>query len=193
MSLSTLLNSVVSLTSRPDARNTISLTALNSLILEIVTNNDYPDDLVETVIVNPTPENAAASLSLDITGYPGVRKIEYVVANDRPLRSISPRNALSSQGCPQVDCFYKSGNTLVVNASRAFDSVRIGYYQQVIPLAEVHGEDSHWLIDQYEAMLINATVARTFQATGDDTSAAYYEQLYRDQRKQIRAGLAESE
>lgn len=193
MSLTTLLNNVQLLTARPDARNGISLAALNSLILEIVTNNDYPDDLIETVITNPTPENAAASLSLDIAGYPGVRKIEYVVANDRPLRSISPRNALSSHGCPQVDCFYKSGNTLVVNASRAFEAVRIGYYQQVIPLVEVPGEDSHWLIDQYEAMLVNATVARTFQATGDDTSAAYYEQLYRDQRKQIRAGLAESE
>lgn len=193
MSLTTLLNNVQLLTARPDARNGISLAALNSLILEIVTNNDYPDDLIETVITNPTPESAAASLSLDIAGYPGVRKIEYVVANDRPLRSISPRNALSASGCPQVDCYYKSGNTLVVNAIRAFESVRIGYYQQVVPLVEVPGQDAHWLIDQYEAMLVNATVARTFQATGDDTSAAYYEQLYRDQRKQIRAGLAESE
>ncbi len=193
MSLTTLLNSVVTITARPDARAGISLAALNSVMLEIVTNSNWPEDLVEATIANPTPDLAAATLSLDIAGYPGVRLIEYVTANNLPLMSISPRNALSREGCPQTNVYYKSGENIVVNACRAFDLVRIGYYQAFIPVQELPGLDQHWLITQYEPMLVNATVARTFQATGDDTSSGYYEQLYRDQRKQIRAGLAEAE
>jgi hypothetical protein len=124
---------------------------------------------------------------------PAVRAIEYFTINGKKLRSISPRNALSSSGCESINVFYRSGNTLVVRAAMAFDHARLGYYRRFVPLLEVPGDDQHWLIDDYEPMLVNAVAARTFQATGDDVSAAYYEQLYRDQRQNIRAGLSEGE
>lgn len=193
MSLQTLLDNVESVTKRPDARAR-GLIALNALILEITTNDDYAQDLIEATVLNPvTGGSFQAQLSLDLAGYPGVRKICYLTANDLPLTSLTPNNVLSASGCAQVNVFYRSGNTLVVSSKLAFTEVRLGYYQRFTGLAESVGLDQHWLMDDYEPMLVYGTIGRVFRATGDDDSAAYYEQMYLGMRKNVRAGLAEDQ
>lgn len=194
MSLTTLLDNVIEITRRPDTRSR-ALLSLNSLILEISTNDDYGQDLIEATVLNPDTEGSnVAQLSLTLVGYPAVRKIAYVQANQVPMQSVSPDNILrQGGGCSLTNIYYRSGNTIVVNSRLAFTELRMGYYQAVPSLAEAPGLDQHWLIDEYEAMLTNGTIGRIFMATGDDESAAYYEGLYRTQRLNIRAGLAEGQ
>lgn len=191
MSLATLLNNVTEITRRPDARAR-ALIALNSIILEIVTNDDYAQDLVESTLPNPSG-NALAEISL-VGVTPGVRKICYLTANDIPHSSVTPSNILDPSGqCPQVNIYYRSGNKLVIRSRMEFSEIRLGYYQAFTGLAEAAGFDTHWLIDEYEPMLTNGVIGQVFRATGDDVSARDYEAIYKTQRLNIRAGLAEAQ
>ena len=192
MSLVTLLNDVTEITKRPDARAR-ALLALNTLILEIVTNHDYSQDLVETTLLNPNSEGSAIA-SIPLPTSPAVRKVSYLTANGIPLNSVSPQNILDSSGnCTQTNIFYRSGNNLIVRSRCPFTEVRFGYYQRFVGLVEQAGADQHWLLDEYEHLLLNGTVGRVFAATGDDQSAQYYESVYRDLRRNIRSGLAEGD
>lgn len=192
MSLATLLNDVTEVTKRPDARAR-ALLALNTLILEIVTNSDYAQDLIETTLLNPNPEGGTlAEIPLPLS--PAVRKISYLTANGIPLNSVSPQNILDSSGnCVQTNIFYRSGNNLIVRSRCPFTEVRLGYYQRFTSLAEQAGADQHWLLDEYEQLLLTGTVGRVFAATGDDQSAQYYEAFYRKLLRDIRSGLAEGD
>lgn len=190
MSLTTLLSEVVEITRRPDARSR-ALLALNTLITEIITNQDYPQDLVETSLATNSPEEVNVA-SLDLPQ--DVRKIAYVVAGCRQLQSASPQNILDGAGKVLIpDVYYRSGNSLIVRSCQGFDVVRLGYYRRFAGLTEEPGNDSHWLLTEYPAMLLNGTVGRVFMATGDDLSAQYYEGVYKGLRRDIRAGLAEGD
>lgn len=187
--ISDVLNDVEVITKRPDARAR-ALLSINSIIQDICNNADYPEDLIEIVLPNPTPGSYQASISLVLTNSPPIRKIEYVVAAGLPLDNIKPRNALSNTGCVWRNAWYRSGTNLVLNVVAAFDSVQIGYYQQVGMLSET---DTHWLLSCAYHMLVVAVSAAVFRATGDDTSGAEFEGQYKLLRQQFRRMLADSE
>lgn len=192
MSLTNLLNNVQEITKRPDARAR-GILALNQIIMEVCIQDDYPEDLIETSIASPTPESPFAVLPLLIPGFPGVRKIAYLTVHDRPLRSVSPRNAIDSCGQPACSVYYQSGKNLIVNAPSGFTSARIGYYQVIPYITEDVGQDTHWLMDSYESMLEMGTLARVFRATGDDVSADKYEAMYQTARHYMSGGLSEAQ
>lgn len=190
MALSSILTKVEDITKRPDATSR-ALISLNGIIQDICNNADYPEDLVETTILNPTPGSYLATLSLVFPSLPARRKIEYVIVDGgKPLTSIKPRNALTSSGCAVPDAYYRVANTLQINSSIPITQVKFGYYQQVGWLSE---GDSHWLEEVAEVMLIMGTAAAVFRATGDDNSAAEYEGQYKLARQQFRRALADSE
>lgn len=182
MSATKLLNDVVEITKRPDARAR-SLLGVNTIIADIVTNYDYDEDLVETTLDSPDPTSNYAVISL--ASLP-VRKVFYLTANNCQLKMVSPRQALDSVGCQMVNCFYISGSNLIIHASAAFPSVRLGYYAAPSQVSETVEPTTHWLIDKYPAVMLNGVVAATFQATGDDVSAAFYQRQYLQLRGQIR-------
>lgn len=181
-SVPNVLAAVAEITKRPDARAR-SLLALNTLITEIITNADYAQDLVETTLDNPATDSVYAAIPLPT----GLRKIAYVTCHDRPLTRISARQALDAKGCQLVDVFYQSGRNLIVHGTYEFSTVRIGYYKLNDPLQDTELDtNTHWLLEDYPDLVINGTVGRTFAATGDDTSATYYERIYLQLRSQIR-------
>lgn len=157
--------------------------AANTIILDIVSNADYPQDLVEATLSNPDPSSNLAVISLAPLS---LRKIAYVTAQDRQLNSISPRQALDCVGKQVVGCYYRSGNNLIVHAYGPFETIRLGYYQLPLAVSETVAPITHWLIDEYPALMLNGVIASTFQATGDDTSAAYYQRQYLQLRSQVR-------
>lgn len=186
MSSKTLLDRVELITKRPDAR-ALACDKLNALILQIITESDYPQELVETTIANPTPTNHIATISC-----PSVRKIEYITANDKPLTNVKPRNALMNNGCPVLNSWYRSGSTLVLAAEKAFPHIRIGYYPPHVYIPDA-SDASHWLIDEQELMIYYGVAAAVFLATGDDQSYTMYMNEYRLLKAQFRRGLRDTE
>lgn len=189
MTLATILNKVEEITVRPDARAK-GLLSLNNLIQDICNNADYPEDLIETTVLNPTPGEYTSTVSLALSPLPDVRKIEYVLAGGKPQKSIKPRNAVCQNGCPETDTYYRAGSNIHIYASTPFDIVYLGYYQHTGYLAE---SATHWLETKAEHLLVLGTAAAVFRATGDDTSASEYEAQYRMMRQQFRRMIADSE
>lgn len=175
MPISLLLNKVEDITKRPDARSR-ALISVNTVISRIANNADYPEDLIEVSLVNPTPDLHAITLPLVLPeGYPQIRKIEYVTVADRPLTAIKPRNALTSEGCALRGHYYRSGNNLILSVAHPGQSARVGYYRTTPMLSET---DTHWLVEQQETLIIVGVVADVFKATGDDRSYADYQASY---------------
>lgn len=172
MPISLLLNKVEDITKRPDARSR-ALISVNTVISRISNNADYPEDLIEVSLNNPTPELNAITLPLVLPeGYPQIRKIEYVTMADRPLSAVKPRNALTSEGCALRGHYYRSGNSLILSVAQPGPLARIGYYRATPMLTE---SDTHWLIEQQETLIIVGVAADVFKATGDDQSYADYQ------------------
>lgn len=187
MTLQQLLSNVIEVTKRPDARAR-SLLALNSIIAEVVTNYDYPEDLVEETVLFAADSNMAVIPSP--TALP-IRSIEWLQVRGMNLKQTSPRE-VSKLACAPINVFYRSGSNLIVNTSYdSFQELRIGYYPAPAMVTEEVGSDQHWLLDKYPAMLLSGTIARTFKATGDDDSAIYYEREYLQLRAQIRRSQLE--
>lgn len=190
MPLSAILNKVEEITKRPDARSR-ALLSINAIIQDTSNNADYPDDLVEVYLPNPTPGSYIASLTLVLPTDPPRRKIEYVVVDGgNPLTNIKPRDVLTNSGCVHKDAYYRVGETLQVNSTKPFDRVKLGYYKQVGFLQEA---DTHWLETQAESMLILGVCASVFRATGDDASGQEYEAQYRMARQQFRRMIVDTE
>lgn len=175
MSVSLLLNNVEEITKRPDARSR-ALISVNTVISDICNNADYPEDLVEVSLTNPTPELYAVTIPL-MSGLEPlvVRKIEYVTVGDYPLENIKPRNALTSTGCQLNGKYYRSGNNLILNAQQPGPIVRLGYYRETPYLTEA---DTHWLIDSQFTLVLTGVAADVFKATGDDGSYADYQNSF---------------
>ena len=125
MSLAQILNKVEDITKRPDARSRALLSA-NSIIQDICNNADFPEDLVEVSIANPTPDQANFEISLIIPNNPNVRKIEYLVAGGTPLKYVKPRNVISNTGCVESDSYYRAGSKLNVRTSQLVPVVYLG-------------------------------------------------------------------
>lgn len=175
MSISLLLSKVEDITKRPDARSR-ALISVNSVISRISNNADFPEDLMEVSLPNPTPNLHAITVPLVLPeGYPPIRKIEYVTVADRPLTAVKPRNALTSEGCAIRGQYYRSGNNLILSVGLNGPIVRVGYYRSTPWLTEA---DSHWLIEQQETMIIQGVAAEVFKATGDDQSYADFQAMY---------------
>lgn len=191
MSVTSLLNKVEDITKRPDARSR-ALLSLNTIIATLLTKADYGEELIEVFVDNPNPSYNYSTISLLLPNLPAVRKIEYVVANGVPIRSIKPRNALTSKGCIEPNTFYKSGNNLVMNCSQAFTRIQLGYYPPSPILTEEEGS-THWLVETEELMLTQGVIARIFAATGDDNSAQYYEGIFNAMHRQFRTNRGDSE
>ena len=189
MLIKQLLNNVEEITKRPDAR-TRALLSANTVIQDICNNADYPDDLVEVTLLNPTPGSYIASIPLVLPDDPPRRKIEYISIGGRILQNIKPRDAVSASGCVWKDAYYRAGEVLQINSTTAFDSVTMGYYKQVGNLTE---DDTHWLLTQAPMMVMSGVAASVFRATGDETSGNEYEAQYRMLRKQFRGMLVDSE
>ena len=189
MSLAQILDNVEEITKRPDAR-TRALLSANAIIQEICNNADYPEDLVEVVIANPTPDKANFTISLAIPGQPPVRKIEIIVANSKKLTNIKPRDAVSTSGCSPVNSYYRAGSNLNIFAEAAPATVAMSYYQQTEYLSE---SATHWLEAEAEHILVLGICASVFRATGDDTSGQEYEAQYRLARQQFRRMRVDSE
>jgi len=189
MSLAQILDKVEEITKRPDAR-TRALLSANSIIQDICNNADFPEDLVEVSVVNPTPSSANFTLSLTFPGNPVVRKIEALVANGKKFTCIKPRNAVSNEGCSPLNVYYRAGNNLNINADAAPATVAISYYQQIDYLSE---SATHWLEAEAEHILILGICASVFRATGDDASGQEYEGQYRLARQQFRRMRVDSE
>ena len=109
MLIKQLLNDSEVITKRPDARAR-ALLSINTVLADVCNNADYPNDLVETVIANPTPGSYTASIPIVLPDLPARRKIEYVIAAGKKLTAIKPRAALSTSGCVWKDAYYRSGN-----------------------------------------------------------------------------------
>lgn len=189
MSLAQILNKVEDITKRPDARSRALLSA-NSIIQDICNNADFPEDLVEVSIANPTPDQANFEISLIIPNNPNVRKIEYLVAGGIPLKYVKPRNVISNTGCVESDSYYRAGSKLNVRTSQLVPVVYLGYYQQYAYLSE---SATHWLEAEAEHILILGICASVFRATGDDDSGQEYEGQYRLARQQFRRMRADGE
>lgn len=184
MSVNLLLNKVEDITKRPDARSR-ALIAVNTVISRICNNADFPEDLIEISLINPTPALHAITLPLTLEeGLPSIRKIEYVTVADRMLTPVKPRNAITSEGCALVDKYYRSGDNLILNVRAPGPIVRLGYYRSTPWLVEA---STHWLIAQQEPMILHGVAAEVFKATGDDNSysdyQAYYDRLYSEFRR----------
>lgn len=189
MSLAQVIDRIVTLTERPDARAK-ALLSLNSLIQDICNNADYPEDLVETSLQNPTPGSYTLTLELGSPDLPPIRKIEYIVAGGVPIKAVKPRNAVLETGCSPANTFYRAGTRAHINASNPVQVVYLGYYQQVGWLAET---SEHWLEQAAPQVLVLGTAAAVFRATGDDVSASEYETQYRLARRQFRTMLVDTE
>ena len=189
MLIKQLLNDSEVITKRPDAR-TRALLSINTVLADVCNNADYPNDLVETVIANPTPGSYTASIPLILPDLPARRKIEYVIAGGKKLTAIKPRAALSTSGCVWRDAYYRSGNDLQINCSVPFDQINFGYYAQTGILAEA---DEHWLLDEAPLMILAGVCAAVFRSTGDETSGNEYEAQYRLLRKQFRGMIVDTE
>ena len=189
MSLAQTLNKVEEITKRPDARARALLSA-NAIIQDICNNADFPEDLVEVSLANPTPDKANFTISLNIPDNPPVRKIEILVANGKPLKYIKPRAAVTNSGCSPVNAYYRAGSNLNISAEFAPPLVAMSYYQQTEYLSE---SATHWLEAEAEYILILGICASVFRATGDDTSGQEYEGQYRLARQQFRRMRADSE
>lgn len=189
MPLSNIINQVIELTARPDARSK-ALIAVNAIIQDVCNNSDYPEDLIEVSILAPNPGSYTTTISLALPDSPPVKKIEYVLAGGLPQTLIKPRNAVTSTGCSPANTCYRAGSNLHINASAPIDVIKLGYYQQVGWLAE---NSSHWLEDVAPQLLVFGTVAAVFRATGDDASATEYEGQYRLARQQFRRMRVDSE
>lgn len=188
MTLSQLLSDVVEITKRPDARAR-SLLALNTILSEILTDYDYPEDLIEETV--PYAATSGQIVIPSPTEYP-IRSIVWLQIKGQLMTQTTPREISQLKGCTPMNVFYRSGRSLIINTSwDNFSEFRIGYYPTPAHLSEIEGSDTHWLLDAYPSMLLNGTIARTFQATGDEESAAYYESLYLRLRGQIRRSQLE--
>lgn len=188
MTLSQLLSDVVEITKRPDARAR-SLLALNTIITEILTDYDYPEDLIEETVVYAADSGQVVVPSPTV--HP-IRSIVWLQIQGMNLAQTTIREMSKLRDCLPMNVFYRSGKSLVINTSwDRFSEFRIGYYPTPPHLSETVGEDEHWLLDQYPTLLLNGTVARVFQATGDEDSAAYYESLYLRLRGQMRRSQLE--
>lgn len=187
MTLQQLLNNVIEITRRPDARAR-ALLALNTIISEIVTDYDYPEDLIEETVIYQADSNQVVIPSP--TSKP-IRSIAWLQIRGTNLEQTTVR-AITKMACPPINVFYRSGNSLVINTSwDNFQELRIGYYPTPDYLSEEDGFNTTWLLDKYPTMLENGTIARVFQATGDDASAGYYEGLFMRLRSQIRRAQLE--
>ena len=189
MSLAQILNKVEGITKRPDAR-TRALLSANAIIQDMCNNADYPEDLVEVVIPNPTPDKANFTISISLPEQPKVRKIEILTANSKKLTNIKPREAVSTSGCSPVNSYYRAGSNLNIFVDAAPTTVSMAYYQQTDYLSE---SATHWLEAEAEFLLILGICAAVFRATGDDTSAQEYEAQFRLARQQFRRMRADSE
>ncbi len=189
MSLAQILDKVTDVTKRPDARSRALLSA-NSIIQDICNNADFPEDLVEVTLVNPTPDKANFTVSLAIPNSPPVRKIEILVANGKKIEYIKPRQAVSTSGCSPLNTYYRAGSNLNINADAAPPFVALSYYQQTGFLSE---SATHWLEAEAEHILILGICASVFRATGDDNSAQEYEGQYRLARQSFRRMRVDSE
>lgn len=189
MSLAQILDKVTEITKRPDARARALLSA-NAIIQDICNNADFPEDLVEVSLANPTPDKANFTISLTIPGNPKVRKIEVLVANGKSLKYIKPRQAVSASGCSPLNTYYRAGSNLNINADAAPPFVALSYYQQTEYLSE---SATHWLEAEAEHILILGICASVFRATGDDDSAQEYEGQYRLARQSFRRMRVDSE
>lgn len=189
MSLAQILNKVEEITKRPDARNRALLSA-NAIIQDMCNNADYPEDLVEVTLANPTPDKANFTISLTIPDNPTVRKIEIITANGKKLTNVKPRDAVSTSGCSPVNSYYRAGSNLNIFADSAPATVAMCYYQQTEYLGE---SATHWLEAEAEHILILGICASVFRATGDDTSGQEYEAQYRLARQQFRRMRVDSE
>lgn len=162
--------------------------ALNTVVTEILTNADYPEDLLEETVVFLADSNMA--VVPQPTTRP-IRSIEWLQVRGLNLKQTTPRE-ISKMACPPINVFYRSGNNLILNTSYdSFQEFRIGYYPAPQLLREDAESDAHWLLQKYPAVLLSGTIARTFKATGDDDSAAYYEREYVMLRTQIRRSSLE--
>jgi len=178
--LTNLLDDVQEITSRPDARARAAISC-NNIIAEICTRAKYGEDLIETTIINPGSE-LSATISLNLEDLPVVRAIAYVRPNNgKPLEFVTPRNALDRIHNCDEGVYYRSGQNLIVQASRGWSELRLGYWRAMPRLAESEGMDTHWLLDAAYEVMLNGVVGRVFSATGDDLSGNKYESLYRDQ------------
>lgn len=189
MSLASLLNNVISVTKRPDAKAQ-ALVALNTIILEISTKADFGEDLVETSLAVPEPSLTYATLTLPID--PPVRKIEYIKVGPIILKPIKPRFALTNEGCLAQNSYYRSGKNIVITAIKELGpAIEFGYYQ--VPALVSEESPEHWLLEEAQSMLENAVIARVFAATGDDASYQVYQNIYTALRRQFQTSRGDTE
>lgn len=191
--LTNLVDDVITMSKRPDARAR-AVIICNNIIAEITSKANYGEDLVEVTVANPGPDMSAAIAFSDISPIP-IRAFEYVKTDtsSKPLKAITPRNALDAVDCAYAGVFYRSGTNLIVKAETNWTELRIGFWRGMGRLTETSGQDTHWLLDTEYDLVYMGTLARLFRATGDDDSANQHEPIYRDALQSFRLKRADSE
>jgi len=166
MALGDVVNTVIDITARMDKEAYIRAT-VNSIIRSIASLRDFPETLVEApVTVSGTATAYIIPLAADF------RKVAYL----RPsnvfafLTEITPKRAMLN-GREVVNCFYRSGNNLVVRIQVAHMTTILAYGYYAHPAALVGDGETNWVLDNYQDVIIDLLSAKVLRVTGDESGA----------------------
>jgi len=166
MALGDVVYTVIDITARVDKESYIRATA-NSIIRSIASLRDFPETLVELPLtVSGTATAYLIPLATDF------RKVAYL----RPsnvfafLTELNPKRAMLN-GREVVNCFYRSGNNLVVRIQVAHITTTLAYGYYAHPATLVGDAETNWVLDNYQDVVIDLLAAKVFRITGDENSA----------------------
>jgi len=170
MDLGTILDTVVDITGRPDKESYVNAT-VNPVIRSIAAIKDMPADLVETT------ETVSNTLVVHNINVPlDMRKVAYLRPQPftKLLTLITPQRAIYDEK-EMVNCYYRSGNILVIRLQTGFEttSISFGYYS--FPATVSARTDTNWVITDYGDIVIDMLASKVLRVTGDAKGAAVIE------------------
>lgn len=145
--------------------------SINRAISIFATANFYAD-LVETQ-VDLAGQEYLQSIAVNASPFSRFRKIKYL----RPegyytYITWTDPSRIFTQGCEQLNTWYRAGNNLVFKLSALADTAQVGYYQYHEYL--VADEDTDWMLDEMFPAVLAYTLSELFQDIGDDATADRY-------------------
>lgn len=145
--------------------------SINRAISIFATANFYAD-LAETQI-DLAGQDYLQEVAINASPFSRFRKIKYL----RPegyytYITWTDPSRIFTQGCEQLNTWYRSGNNLVFKLSSLADTAQVGYYQYHEYL--VDDDDTDWMLDEMFPAVLSYALSELFQDIGDDATADRY-------------------
>jgi len=166
MALGDIITNVIDITGRPD-KEVYMRAAIDSLVRMLAGIRDNPLSLVDA------PQTVDPALLVHSIPAPAdLREVAYIRPSlyNALLTRITPQKAFRN-GVPVVNCYYRSGNNILVNLQQGHQVplLQFGYYAH--PAALSLDTDTNWVVQDYQDILIDLLSAKVLRVTGDVQSA----------------------